>query len=280
MGTFTSVNSLLNTLTGGTGAKELVNAWIDNRSGASAATTMTAGKYASLWTYNKSTGGTGAAPGSAANPTNTTVGGLLQANPGGGRQKYITFFSALSTAVGSVLLYDRLAHVSGLSGTTTTAQTFTLNSARYTGSSSVGNEIWLEVYTQIGATATTITASYTNQAGTSGRTTRTIAFGGTGNREATRLLYLPLQDGDTGVQSVQSVTLAASTGTAGDFGINIARKLVSAFVSSVNSMSTKDTLTYMPNLPEIKTDACLWPVFYAQTTTAPQIFIQLGSAEA
>lgn len=135
-----------------------------------------------------------------------------------------------SNSSGTFFLVDRLSHQGGLSGTVTTAQTTNLPTAaltRYT--SGDGVMIALTIYTQIGTTATTVTVSYTNQAGTSGRTTKAVVFGGTGYREAGRTLLLPLQDGDTGVRAVASVTVVATTGTAGAFGVTLI-KPIAAYV--------------------------------------------------
>jgi hypothetical protein len=53
-----------------------------------------------------------------------------------------------------------------------------------------------------------------------------VTFGGTGYNEVGRMIMLPLQAaGDTGVQSIQSVTLAASTLTAGSFGATMAHPI-------------------------------------------------------
>lgn len=120
------------------------------------------------------------------------------------------------------ILVDRLVHSGGLSGTTTGAQTTNLPTAaltRYT--SGEGVFAALEIYTTIGTTATTATVSYTNQAGTAGQTSPAFVFGGTGNRTAGTMIIIPLADGDTGVRSVESVTLAASTTTAGNFGVTL-----------------------------------------------------------
>lgn len=281
MGAIANLDTLVNTATGGTGAREQLWCWIDPRSGSSAAAATVLTKWSSLWTYNKTPGGLGVAPGAAANPTRSTTGAIgPQANPGGGRQKWLTGCGLTSGSSGVFMLYDRLGHVSGLSATTTTAQTFTLNSTRYTGTTdSIGNQIWVEIYTQIGATATTVTASYTNQAGTSGRTTKAVAFGGTGNREATRMLPLPLQDGDTGVDAIASVTVTASTATAGDFGVTLVRP-ISILGLTAGSMAFNDFLTSTPSMPEIKTDACLAMAYLAGTTTAPASFLTIASVEA
>lgn len=129
--------------------------------------------------------------------------------------------SAASNITTTVLI-DRLSHQGGLSGTTTGAQTTNLPTAaltRYT--SGEGVFAALEIYTTVGTTATTATVSYTNQAGTAGLTSKDFVFGGTSNRTAGTMLIIPLADGDTGVRSVESVTLAASTTTAGNFGVTL-----------------------------------------------------------
>lgn len=121
-----------------------------------------------------------------------------------------------------ITLIDRLVHQGGLSGTVTTAQTTNLPTAaltRYT--SGAGVMAALEIYTAVGATGTTATVSYTNQAGTSGRTSSVMTFGATGYNAATRFMIIPLDPADTGVRSVESVTLAATTGTAGNFGVTL-----------------------------------------------------------
>jgi hypothetical protein len=78
--------------------------------------------------------------------------------------------------------------------------------------------MWLEWYTATGSTGVTATISYTNQAGTAGQTT-TVSVGA--SQPANSCLFAPLAAGDTGVQSVQSVLLSATTGTAGNFGVTL-----------------------------------------------------------
>jgi len=127
---------------------------------------------------------------------------------------------------GAYIFVDRLSHQGGLNATGTGAQTTNLPTAalpRYTDGRDV--MLGLEIYTQIGSTATTVTVSYTNESGTSGRTTPAVVFGGTGTREVGRFMVFPLQAGDSGVRSVQSVTVAATTGTAGNFGVVLFKPL-------------------------------------------------------
>lgn len=120
------------------------------------------------------------------------------------------------------ILVDRLVHSGGLVANVSGAQTTNLPTAaltRYT--SGEGVFAALEIYTTIGTTATTATVSYTNQAGTAGQTSPAFVFGGTGNRTAGTMIIIPLADGDTGVRSVESVNLNATTGTAGNFGVTL-----------------------------------------------------------
>lgn len=221
------------------------------------------GVVRSSWTVAPNAG---SAPSTAEVPTNTTTGALVNlttiTNPMYLAHAEIAAAPNVVAGVGAILI-DRLSHQGGLSGTVTTAQTTNLPTSaltRYT--DGVGVMIGLEIYTAVGISATTATASYTNQAGTSGRTTKAVAFGGTGISTAGNIIIMPLQDGDTGVKSVESVTLAGTTATAGNFGVTLFKPLAS-FPALFTPM--KDNLGYYANslvgngggLIQILSDACL-----------------------
>jgi hypothetical protein len=275
MAAFADLSELVNRATGGNnGNPECLFPWKDSRVAGAAAVSTVAGRLTSLWQYDGQPAG-GSAPGAVAAPTRATAGAIGQANPGGGRQKWLTYACALSNQGGALQLYDRLLHISSLSGTVATAQTVGGALTRSTGGA--GNEIWVEIYSQIGSSAVGVTASYTNQAGTSGRTTQATAIGSTGFREAQRVIKLPLQAGDTGVQAVASVTLAGTTGTAGDFGITIARPIA---LVPTPSISVAGQVTALDGLPvEIPTDACLAWLWYPLSTGSPQVHAQLSMVE-
>lgn len=266
------LSDIANLITGGNnGTPEHVFQYIDNRIGSAAASATVAGRISSMWLWNKSPGGAGAVPGASAIPVNDTAGALFQTDPGGGRTKYGLGAISCPNQSGFGILYDRLVHTGGLSGTVTSAQTTNLPTTALTrGLSYTGNQIWLEIYTIIGTTATTVTCSYTNQAGTAGRTTKAAAFGGTGLREAERIIIMTLQDGDTGVKSVESVTVLASTTTAGNFGVTIARPLLYFPTAGSGSGCMRDAISGLPQVPNAETDACLSWAFSAIGTTAPQ----------
>lgn len=282
MGQLADLSAVVNRLTGGNnGNPQHLWMWVDNRIGAAAASATVAAKITSLWQYNCSLGGAGAIPSTADNPARNAPGAIGQANATGGRELWLLGAEGWASSAGTLITYDRLAHMGGLSGTITTAQTVGISSTRYnTASTAVGVQIAIEIYSIIGTTATTVTASYTNQDGTSGRTTQAIAIGGTGNREGERMLFLPLQSGDTGVLSVQSVTLAGTTGTAGNFGVTLVKNLFAAVSNNTGYGFVRDCIAGLPSAPKIEADACLSSYWMAGGTVAPQIMLGYHFVEA
>lgn len=212
---------------------EIIQAHKEARVSGLGSSSWVAGFEYSLWQYDGIPSHGDVPPTTYHNPDETTPGGLLQANPAAGFQRWLTALCATGNVGGRIVLYDRLLAISGLSGTVTTAQNINGGSpatlSRHyqdpNGLADDGTELLVEIYTTIGVTGTTITADYTNSSGGSA-TTQAAAIGATGFREAQRCIRLPLAAGDTGVRDVTSVTLAASTGTAGNFGLVVARRLL------------------------------------------------------
>lgn len=260
------LSDLINRYTGGaSGTPETIWFQKNGRVAGAAATATIAGRPCSLWTYDGHPGA-GTAPTTWANPDNTTAGGLLQTDPGGGREKWLTGISVNCQTAGTLVLYDRLGHIGNLNGTTTTAQTFTGTATRYT--DGIGNVAFVEIYTIIGTTGTTYTMSYTNTAAASGRTSVASIIGGTGYREVTRMLPVPLQAGDKGIISIENIDLLATTGTAGAFGVTLAHPLAYCPVDTIGIGGWRDFVTGLPGIPEIQTDACL-ALYYVPTSTNP-----------
>jgi hypothetical protein len=158
-------------------------------------------------------------------PANTTTGAINRETiVGASGYSHVVARTSLnaSASVLTPILADMLSHQGGLSGILPTPQTTNLPTAALTRSTSgVGVMAAVEIYTAIGTTQTTATVSYTNQAGTSGRTSQPFLIGGTGYREAGKMIPIMPQDGDTGFRSIESITLLASTLTAGNFGITL-----------------------------------------------------------
>lgn len=277
MAALVDLSDVVNRCTGGNnGTPQSIFMFKDARIGASAAGVTVAGFWNTLWEYNGTVPG-GNIPTTVLAPDNTTQGALGQASPGGGRTQYLLGAHGIANQGGTILLYDRLLQIGGLSGTVTTAQTVGGAITRNTGG--VGNQIWVEINTLIGVTGTTITAAYTNQAGAA-KTTQATAIGNTNLREVQRMIPLPLASGDTGVQSVTSATLAGTTGTAGDFGVVLMRPILSLPIVQAGIGVTRNLLTEIPGVQTIESASCLAFAFMANSAAAPQIFVQTLFIEA
>lgn len=274
MAALTDLSDLINRYTGGnSGAPESI--WYGKGPRISGGTTaVAAGRLHSLWTFD-GTYGKGTAPTTGAIPVLSTAGAVPFTNPAAGKQKWMTqLWAGTTTGQGLLCVYDRLYHIGNLSGTVTTAQTVqgstpTPAITRYT--SGVGVMAFVEIYTAIGSTATTVTCSYTNSSGTSGRTTTAVAIGGTGLLEVGRMIALPLQAGDKGIQSVQTLTLAGTTATTGAFGVTLAKPLAFINLSAPGMFAFRDFAVGQPGIPEVLTDACLAHIFVPQNTIVPEL---------
>ncbi|MDQ1446806.1 MAG: hypothetical protein QOI20_3270 [Acidimicrobiaceae bacterium] len=264
MGAYADLNEYVNRKTGGnSGLPDYFMVSKEWRIAGAVATAPAIGRWHSSWLL-EGTPSHGNVPTTAAACDNTTSGGFMQTAPGGGRQKWLDSVVACCSNNSSVMIYDRLLHCGGLSGLLTIAQTVGGAITRYTGG--VGNAIFVEINTAIGTTATTATVSYTNQAGTAGRTSPAFPIGGTNLREQGRAIPVPLQSGDSGVRSVESITLAGSTLTAGDFGVIIARPLMMLGLQSGAVGTTRTSLD--GPIPDVST-ACLAFMFHSNATTVP-----------
>jgi hypothetical protein len=182
-------------------------------------------------------------------------------------------FSAMPTSTnagGSAgIMIDLLNINGGLNATITTPQTTNLPTAtltRYT--SGEGVMAGIVIYTQIGNGLTSITINYTNQAGTSGRTSTPTTFGQTGFRENNIFIPIPLQAGDKGIRSIESVTISATTGTAGNFGVCLYKPLAMISFESTTGQAPLDSVSsgcIIGSLCEIQANACL--TFIGNATT-------------
>lgn len=240
---FANLSEVMNRLSGGnSGNPEMlfINKTTSYHSSNTGFSVGVIGKTYSAWMLDGGSPGCGVAPGAVAVPTSATRGAIPFTNASGGREKRMlaAMFSwgpAQSTTLENLtdfVLYDRLLHQSNLVANTASAQNVQSGSGvsltRNTGG--VGNEIWIEVYgTALGSTPQTVTCSYTNQAGTASRTTQTVPIGAASSANSLKNILetvrIPLQAGDTGVQSVETLTLSGSTGSAGVMGVTIAKRI-------------------------------------------------------
>ncbi|MBA4259168.1 MAG: hypothetical protein C0446_08385 [Chitinophaga sp.] len=217
--------------------------------------------------------GTPGLSGRTTDGTTTTDAGCIPFTNASSGSIYLTDLNITSTVAGFYGFYDLLWINSGIVVTTTTAQT--INSVTFpardiNGSTDgEGVQIGLLVTTATtnAALNSTMTVSYTNSNNVSGRT----ATVGTGvdSYPATAvigtLVPFRLQAGDTGVRSIQSITLA-TTLTAGAVSLIAFRPII------YKSVSLANTGTMQVVIPEpgilLYSGTCLIPVNIASATTA------------
>lgn len=264
--TITTLDGLVSAL--GNNSSRIV---IDKASIASQA----AGTYVSLW---RATGqpGQGAIPAAAAACNNATVGGIgfsQQVDPVTSYGAYLE--AATGNSAMTLEIHDRLAHMGGLNGTLTTAQTVGIdfaslssdNLAARKGDANYSDiQWWLEWYTATGATVATATVGVTYNDGTTGTLTVSLAATRPGSLAIPLNGLIPAAGAGKYIRAITTVTLSATTGTAGSFGVTATRLRMSIGTPIANFKSVADWAAL--GLPEIFNGSCLFPIVLTSTTSS------------
>lgn len=167
-------------------------------------------------------------------PDDTTAGVPLLNAFGGSATGYITKFDLGNTVACRMAFFDLLwkggAYAFNAAATVTSPPSY---SARIPNADYGGTQIWIECVTAFTGNLT-VAVTYTNQAGTTAHTTGTYAPGIAPTLG--RMLQLPLQAGDTGVQKIESVT--STIATVGTFNVLVLRPLLTGRVKIANDAIT------------------------------------------
>lgn len=126
---------------------------------------------------------------------------------------------------------------------------------------------FLEWYTATGATASNATVNVTYNDGTTGNLAA-IAIGGTAIAASQCRQLVPAVNGRF-IRGVNSVTLSASTGTAGSFGVTATRPRAAMSVPIANKVEVFDWAQL--GLPEIPNDSCLAGMLLSTATASGTI---------
>ncbi len=237
---------------------------------------QTTGGFSSLW---RATGqpGQGAIPTSAAICTKALTGAIGFNNQTAPVSTYHAWQTIAAANAGTTIeLHDRVAHMGGLSLTSTTSQTVGLDLSA-TGLNPAADRIgasdfsdimwWLEIYSDGGATASNATINVTYNDDSSGNLP-TVAVGGT--LRASRLIILngliPAASSGKFIKDINTVINSASTGTAGNFGFTATRNRSVWPTHVANKMELYDWAAL--GFPEIPNDACLMLITNNQTTSS------------
>jgi len=182
-------------------------------------------------------------------PTDNTLGAFLFTNY---LQSKIMQIIASGITSGKLIIYDRLFHNSEMSGIITTDTSLgSVPDLTRPDALGGGVELWGEIYTAIGATTATLNIKYTNQDGTTGRN---ATYSHPANAESVGQMFpLILQAGDTGIRKPTSYNWSATTGTAGNFGLTLLRRICEI------PLETKGQIYSFADLGQSKIydDACL-----------------------
>ena len=245
---------------------------IDKASIANAA----AGQFHSLW---RATGqpGQAAIPAAAARCTNALLGALQFTQQVAPATSYLAILEGLCSYNATTLeIHDRLMHMGGLNGTLTTEQTVNLDLNANLASDNINarkgdanfSDVtwWLEWYADTGGTAVNATVNVTYNDGTSGNL-NAISLAAT--RRASQMIPLngsiPAAGSGKYIRDVNTVTLSATTGSAGNFGVTATRYRAALYQPLANARFTADWAGL--GLPSIQNSACLMLVQLAGTTT-------------
>lgn len=221
---------------------------------------------------------TAGVPGPAVAPTPGLSGAALTSYAGqipfsaiSSGNRYLSRFHGHGTLSGTLLLVDRLWHNSGFTITSTSAQT--VNSAtwpaRDANGATSGEDVLLgvEISGATGAGTPTITVSYTNSGGTSGKT-GTNLVNTVASSPAGAFYPIGLAAGDVGVQSVQTLTLSA-TWTSGTMHLVAYRVIAALELSNANTGNAVDALT--GGMPQMFANSVPFLIYIPSNTTTSNV---------
>ena len=222
------------------------------------------GQYHSLWRANGQPG-PGAIPTAAANCNQSTTGGMKFSQQTDPVKSYLAHLEAvISTSASTMEVHDRLMDRGGLNGTLTTAQAAGIDFNGVTADNMVERigdanysdiQWWLEWYTDTGATVTTANVAVTYNDGTTGNLTG-VSLAATRRASFMQPLngLIPAAAAGRFIRAVNTVTLSASTGTVGNFGVTATRLRGTLFMPIANAKFSAD----WANLPinTIPNSAC------------------------
>ncbi len=210
-----------------------------------------------------------AAPLTAQTIAQSTDGGIFHGGNVTPAEKYLRFMrAACATATPlpmTLILCDYLLYYPSIEDGNTDPQVMdnTIPLSRYAD----GNGVQMMAVTISARTGgQTFSVSYTNQDGTAGRTSPTvtqnaIAAPGTITTSQTATVgttpgpYIPLQQGDSGVRSIQSVTMDGTD--TGFFALVLVKPIAQIMIRGIDAPYDKDFLLFASELEQVQDNAYL-----------------------
>jgi hypothetical protein len=189
-------------------------------------------------------------------------------------------FSAAATVAPCVLmLVDLLGFYRVSSVTTITAQTLdnTVPLPREVLGDGVQAFMWNTNTVALGAATPNLSINYTNSNGVAGRLTpATLPIGKTACPNGQVLYsgtglgkygpFIPLQSGDAGIRSVQSLTISASY-VSGEFSIGLCKPIMTMPITTLGVVCERDFVNMIPSFPVVRDGANLVWMMYSGSAT-------------
>jgi hypothetical protein len=235
-----------------------------------------AGVWATLW---KGVGNPGAGADPATTPGTVHITDAGNATAGAiwfpdrsTDLRYLLSLGAVATQNCTLMLYDRLAGVSGISCASTGSKTINSGALdRYSGTAAAGNEAWLEVTTASTTTAAIVNLnSYTSADGTTGQVGGSVTWPAVATDVGT-LIQLPLAASKQGIRSIEAGLNVGTANTASVVNVIIIKPLakIPLLANVWNEISFLDDTM---GLPRIFDNATLGLAILATATTAVSVW--------
>lgn len=184
-------------------------------------------------------------------------------------RSYLARVAVSNTVASTIRIFDRLfvagayafnASIATVSGSWASRVSYNGGAADY-----AGLELWAEQVTA-GTLVQNVNVTYTNQAGTTGRTTGAVAAPAA--MTVGQCWQLPLQAGDSGLQAIgngASPSVVGTVASAGTFNVMVLRPLVDIYIAA----GTTPILNWADlALPEIFNDSALYCLCKSESGTA------------
>lgn len=214
-------------------------------------------RWFSYWTLF-SAPGNGVQPPTTPGVIYTNAVGSLRYPDTSGVHKFLLALNAACNDNTSVLFYDRLAAVSIDATAVGDKIVNSIALPRY--ASGAGVIAFLELTTATSVTSVTLSmSSYTNEAGVAGRFGPSApAIASPQNRD---VYFLPVQEGDQGIRSVETINVSAATATALVVNVVLAKVLFGAVIPT-NIAVDKNLLAELPAFARIYDGASIGVLGY------------------
>lgn len=234
------------------------------------------GVWQSLW---KGAGGPGAGGDPAATPgtmydsdSASIVAGSMFFPDRSTDQKYLLSFGASASQSGTLMLYDRLGGVSGISLATTGAKTVNSGAlTRYTGAAAINVQAWLEITTATTTTAPIVNLNqYTAADASTGNTGGNLTFPAAATVLHT-MLRLPESATKQGIRSVEAGLNVGTAAAAGACNLLLVRPLAFLNIPRIGDWVEVSFLDDIMGLPRIYDNANLGLMFKPSSATTAAV---------